>query len=125
LFFAIAGSRVSPGLAPGRNGCVVLAAGTWRSPPVAVATTAAERRRGLRPRAEGRGLLLRGRVVHGFGMKENVLVVAVLPGGVVGSASVLCPRHLLVVDTGRWVLELPADHPRPPPGARLTGVWLR
>jgi hypothetical protein len=55
-------------------------------------------------------------------MKEKVLAVAVLPGGVVGSVSILAPRHLLVMGTGRWVLELPAGHPRPPPGARLTGV---
>ena len=60
---------------------VAVCDGIWCFAPVRVAVTFFERMRGLRPRSEGRGLLLRTRSVHGLGMTEALQLVFLDPGG--------------------------------------------
>jgi hypothetical protein len=88
----------------------------WRSGPVLVAATRRQRRRGLRPRSRGWGLLIRSRSVHGSGMEEPLWVVAFDAAGTVRGVSLLRPGGLLVDRDAHWLLELPIE--RDPPRIR-------
>jgi hypothetical protein len=86
---------------------------------VLVARTRAERRRGLRPRAQGRGLLLATRSVHGREMKESLRVISLDAAGRVRRVGVLSPGGLFVDAGARWIVELPMSRPVPPVGTVL------
>jgi len=120
---AMTGGRV-PALR--QHAAVVEAVGPgWRSGPLVVARGWRQRWRGLRPRPGGRGLLLRARSVHGFGMREPLGVVSLGPGGQVRRVGAL-RRGRLFWDPGAcWVMELPLSRPLPPRGAVLAVVARR
>jgi uncharacterized membrane protein (UPF0127 family) len=86
---------------------------------VLVARTRAERRRGLRPRAQGRGLLLATRSVHGWGMREPLRVVSLDAAGRVRRVAVLPPGRLFVDPGARWIVELPMSRSAPAEGMTL------
>jgi hypothetical protein len=102
---------------------VVEAVGSgWRSGPLVVARSRVQRRRGLRPRSWGRGLVLAARSVHGFGMAEALGVVSLGPDDVVRRAGVLHPGRLFYDRGACWVIELPPGRLLPPPGMVLRAV---
>ena len=88
----------------------------WRSGPVDLASSHRLRLRGLRPRPDGRGLLIRTRSVHGLGMREEVSIVGLGADGSVYRVGVLRPRGLAVMVQCRWILELPIAEPLPTVG---------
>jgi len=98
-------------------------AGGWRR-PVLVATSTAQRRRGLRPRAEGRAMLFVGRSVHGVGMREDLAVVFLDRSGTVLDHTTLRPGRVVSRRRARFVVELPAGSPAPAVGSRLV-LWGR
>lgn len=91
----------------------------WRSGPLLVARTFRRRRRGLRPRSGGWGLLLAARSVHGFGMREALRVVSLDCRGRVRRVATLRPRRVFWDRGACWILELPVGRPLPPVGAAL------
>ena len=97
--------------------------GRWSSPPVKVAISFLQQWKGLRPTADGLGMLIRGRSVHGFGMKESLHVVGLNAQRCVVGVRILRPRHLAIVRGARHILELPIDGEPPPLGVVLT--WER
>jgi len=94
-------------------------AGDWVSPPTVVAAGFIERLRGLRPRSDGQALLLRGKSVHGIGMKESLWVVALDVSGVVLEVRLLRPRRIVRVAEASWLLEMAATLEPPPTGFPL------
>ncbi len=98
---------------------IILRAGKWSSPPVLVAIGAHERWRGLRPRSEGRGLLLHGSSVHAIGMQESLWVAGLSPTGAVADIRLLRPGRVVFLSGAHRVLELPATAMPPPMGAVL------
>lgn len=90
----------------------------WRFEPVVVAESFSERRRGLRPRSRGRGLLLETGSVHGFGMAEPLLVVFISAAGTVVGSRRLSPRRVMRCPSA-WTLELPIGTPLPAVGTLL------
>lgn len=115
LRFAFAMSESVPDGVPYRPGDpVAVCGGGWCFEPVRVAVTFRERRRGLRPRSEGSGLLLRTRSVHGYGMQEPLDLVFLDRDGAVVGARRLNPRRVMRCPS-LWTLELP-------PGGRLPDV---
>jgi hypothetical protein len=99
---------------------VVLDCPGWRSGPVLVPTSFGQRWKGLRPEAGGRSMLFATRSVHGFGMRQGLRVVALDAELVVMSVGVLEPARVVWFPRAAFVLELPLDHPAPPPAARLS-----
>lgn len=91
----------------------------WRSGPLLVARSRRQRRRGLRPRPAGRGLLLRARSVHSFGMHEALGLVSLDGAGRVRRVGVLSPGGLFWDQGACWVIELPLSRPPPPVGVTL------
>ena len=114
------------GSVPARTGyqagdTVALRGGDWCFEPVRVAASVRERRRGLRPRSAGRGLLVRTRSVHGFGMEEALPLVFVSnEGRVIGSS--LLPRNRVMRCRAPWTMELPPGTPLPADGTLLRVV---
>ena len=94
----------------------------WSSPPVLVAHTFGQRWKGLKPRSLGIGMLIRGGSVHGFGMKEPLLVVGLDPERRVVGWETLLPGRFIRIGTAVEILELPAGAQPPPEGAVLTWV---
>jgi len=92
----------------------------WSSGPIAVARSFSQRWRGLRPRPDAFGLLLKSRSVHSFGMKATLLVIALDAAGVVLATKALPPGRMLTMFDARHILELPGDAQPPPLGAVLT-----
>ena len=97
--------------------------GDWTSPRIWVADTFCQRWRGLRPSAEGVGMLIDGRSVHGFGMTEPLLVVGLDGHHRVVGFRTLGPRRIICFVGAVQILELPAGHHPPPEGAVLS--WVR
>ncbi|MGH8875337.1 MAG: hypothetical protein ACRDVM_08840 [Acidimicrobiia bacterium] len=98
---------------------VVLCCPGWSSGPVLWADTFRRRWRGLRPRPNGHGLLLPGSSAHGVGMAEPLLVVGVSAEHRVVAVRTLRPGRMVWARGARFLIELPADHPPPPVGARV------
>ena len=99
---------------------VVLVSGTWASPLVLIADSRRARRRGLRPKSQGRAILLGGSTVHGFGMQESLWAVGIDDAGRVTEVRLLRPRRIVRLRGAHSVLELPAWGAPPPAGARLS-----
>jgi uncharacterized membrane protein (UPF0127 family) len=97
---------------------VAVSTGGWRFEPVLVAESFVARRRGLRPRSAGRGMLIRARSVHGFGMDEPLGIVFIAREGLVVGSGTLLPGRILRCPS-RWTLELPPTASRPAVGAML------
>lgn len=93
----------------------------WSSPPVWVARTFRQQWKGLTPRAAGQGMLIRGRSVHGFGMRESLLVVGLDDRRCVIGSRILFPRRVVWIRRAKHILELEVGLP-PPQGAVLTWV---
>ena len=91
----------------------------WSSGPLLWARTHRARWRGLRPRAQGRGLLLAGRSVHGRGMKETLRVVSLDAAGRVRRVALLHPGRVFVDAGARGIIELPVSRPAPRVGMVL------
>jgi hypothetical protein len=117
--FAIAG-RIVTASPPGTVvGPVTLETEGWVRHGVGVAGTPQFRRRGLIPRAEGRALLIRTKLVHGFGMDEPIRVVGIDSIGRVNATGLLEPRRVLFLRGASWTLELPWREPVPARGSRV------
>jgi len=104
---------------------VYLAAGDagWMSPPLRIARSARDRRRGVRRHPSGGGLVFRGCGAHGFGMAASVAVVGIdVTGGVI-CRRVLDRRRLVFIRRAVWLLELPTAWPLPDNGETL--AWCR
>ena len=97
---------------------VVIAAVSWRSPPVMVATSFLERLAGMRRRGIN-GLLLRSSSVHAAGLLDPLRIVHVDAEGTVVHQDVLTPGRR-VSARGTWILELPISVRGPDTGAKLT-----
>jgi len=97
----------------------VVAGPDWSSGPLLWACTPAERRRGLRPRPRGAGLLLAGRSVHGWGMAEPLRVVSLDAAGRVRRVALLPPGRVFVDAGARWIIELPMPRRAPQVGMDL------
>lgn len=97
---------------------LALEAPGWRSPPMRVANSFRRRWKGLRPRSQGIGLILRGRLVHGLGMREPLAVLALDADGRVVGRATLRPRHFLRLPGAVWIVELPLHWPLPVVGTR-------
>ena len=93
--------------------------GGWRSGPLLVAQSRAQRWRGLRPRPGGRGLVLAARSVHGLGMAEPLGVVSLDAIGRVRRTARLLPGRLFWDLGARWVIEVPIGRGLPQAGALL------
>ena len=91
----------------------------WSSPPVLIARSFRQRKKGLRPTADGVGMLLRGRSVHGFGMAEPLLSIGLDRERRVVGFRVLLPHRIVLIRRAKEILELPIG-PLPP----LEGVVL-
>lgn len=92
---------------------VEVAGAGWRSGPLLLARTHRERWRGVRPGARGRGLLLAGRSVHGWGMREPLLVLSLDSTGRVRRVALLRPRAVFVDLGASWIIELPVGSGAP------------
>ena len=94
--------------------------------PVEVAVTAARARRGLIPMAAGRALLVRGSLVHGFGMVEGLLVTGLDPAGLVLETFRLRRHRIVHIRGAAWILEQAPEADPPPSGMVLSlGPSLR
>jgi uncharacterized membrane protein (UPF0127 family) len=91
----------------------------WLFEFVILAATRSQRLRGLRPRSRGRAMVLRSNSVHGFGMKESLVVIFLGPSGKVLGVAPLPPRSVVRHKAAFWVLELPPGSPIPEPGTVL------
>jgi hypothetical protein len=96
---------------------VVLASEDWRSPPVSVASSFADRLFGIR-REGTDGLLIRCSSVHGFGIRDPLRVVHLDGDGTVVHQDILVTGRRSIA-RGVWTLELPIGVRGPATGARL------
>ena len=103
-----------------RHSTVRLRSGDWTSPPLRIATTRRQRRRGLTPVPGPCGLLLQTRSVHGFGLMSPVAYLTIEGGGVVGRVGTLCPGRIVMSRRARWFAEIPAGSPLPELGSMVT-----
>jgi len=116
--FAIVRSSV-PGGRPYRpERSVVMATPSWRSPPVLVATSFADRLIGMR-RRHTNGLLLRSSSVHATGLGRPLRVVHLDAEGTVLHQDLLMAGRRITA-RGTWILELPIRSGRPDTGTKLT-----
>jgi hypothetical protein len=97
--------------------------GDWSSTPVWIAKTFRQRWKGLTPTSDGHGMLMKGRSVHGFGMREPLLAVGLDDQTRVVGFRVLFPRRVVWIRGATRILELPVGAMPPPHGAVLT--WER
>ncbi len=115
--FAIVGGSV-PGHGVYRSGrLVTVAAGSWRSPPVVVATSFTGRLVGIRANPGG-GLLLRAGSVYSRGRVGPLRIVHLDRDGSVVHQDILMPGRR-VTSRGDWILELPIVERGPDTGASL------
>ena len=94
----------------------------WRSGPLLVARTRAERRRGLRPRPGAAGMLLPSRSVHGIGMAVPLIVVSLDAAGTVRRVGRLGPGGSFTDGGASWIVEMPVSREPPRPGLGLRMV---
>ncbi len=115
--FAIVSGSV-PGDRPYRaRGPVTLAVGSWRSPPVVVASSFTDRLVGVRRERTG-GLLIRSSSVHAYGCRKPLRVVHLDGDGMVVYQDILMSGRRTPA-RGAWILELPFGTPGPDTGTRL------
>ena len=100
-------------------GTIDLRAPDWGVAGVHIAATPRARLVGLRGSSDEQALLLRGRSVHGFGMRRAVSIVALDAEGRVLGCATLHSRRLVFFPAATWILEVPAGRSTPPRGARL------
>ncbi len=113
--FALAMGRERTSASAGRQPMTVrLVAPGWLSPPLRLATTRWERRRGLAPCPGPFGILMRTRSIHGFGLRSAIEFVALDMAGVVTRSGILRPGRVAYCGGASWIAELPAGCPRPP-----------
>ncbi|MGF1666517.1 MAG: hypothetical protein ACFCVC_09630 [Acidimicrobiia bacterium] len=65
-------------------------------------------------------MLFATRSVHGLGLRQGLRLVALDADLVVLAVSVLEPARIVWFRRAVFVLEMPLDHPAPPPGVRLS-----
>lgn len=92
----------------------------WASGPVLIARTFRERMKGLIPATAGHGMLIRGRSVHGLGMREPLLAIGLDRERRVVGVRTLLPRHVVLIRSARHIMELPIGTLPPPRGVVLT-----
>jgi len=97
--------------------------GEWASGPVWIAHTFFERLTGLRFSSDGYGMLIGGRSVHSFGLREPLLVIGLGQGRTVIGHRILTPHRVVWIPRAREMLELPLSVLPPLQGAVLT--WAR
>lgn len=95
----------------------------WESGPVLMTHSFVERFIGLRASDGDHGMLIRGRSVHGFGMREPLLAIGLDGGRRVVGFRVLFPHRVVWIRRAKEILELPVGRQPPPVGAVLT--WER
>ncbi len=95
---------------------------SW-SVPVEMALDRRARLHGLAPATTDRGLVLRTRSVHGFGMRTPLAVLVLDAAGTVIDRALLRPWTVVVAPAATWITEIPATVVPPPAGTEL--VLLR
>ena len=115
--FAIVGGSVPEHRAYRSGRLVTAAAGSWRSPPIVVATSFTGRLVGIRANP-GCGLLLRTHSVYSTRRVGPLRIVHVDRDGSVVHQDILMPGRR-VTSRGDWILELPIVGPGPDTGASL------
>lgn len=95
----------------------------WESGPVLAAHSFRDRLVGLHASSSGFGMLIRGRSVHGFGMREPLLAIGLDAGRRVVGFRILRPHRVIWFQEVRAILELSVGSQPPPAGAVLT--WER
>ncbi len=103
-----------------RHSTVRLQSAGWTSPPLLIAVTRRQRRRGVAPVPGPFGLLLRTRCIHGFGLRSPLECVAIDHRGVVRWSGRLLPRRLVASRRAGWFAEFPAGSSLPEPGSLVT-----
>lgn len=98
---------------------VTLVTEGWTSQPVFAARSFLEKWRGVKALPGGSWLLMPAKSVHGFGLKETLLVAAIDGDMRVSDVRVLDPGRVLFFPRARLVLELPIDETAPPVGSVL------
>jgi len=101
---------------------VCLAGGDWRSGPLLLARTRAQRHRGLRPCPGAAGMLLPVRSVLGLGMAVPLLVASLDAAGIVRRVGALRPGGAFTDGGASWIAEMPVAREPPRPGLRLRVV---
>ena len=99
----------------------------WQSPPLILLRSHPDRWRGLAPCPGPFGVLMRGRSVHGFGLRSPVGFAALDAAGFVSRVGVLYPRRVVICRKATWLAEFPCDLGRPRPGSEALldrlGPW--
>ena len=112
--FALAMGRERTSAWVGRQPMTVrLVAPGWLSPPLRLAGTRSERRRGLAPCPGPFGILMKTRSIHGFRLQSAIEFVALDMFGVVTRSGILRPGGVAYCRGASWIAELPAGSPRP------------
>jgi hypothetical protein len=91
--------------------------GGWAFHDIVLLTSFFARWRGTKTGAPA--VLMRGSHIHGRGLDDPVLAVAIDKGGLVVRTAPLLPGRFLRLGAATWVLELPAGAPKPVPGTTL------
>lgn len=98
---------------------ITLAAEGWPAQQAFLATSFLERWRGTKPLPEGASLLLRTSSVHGFGLRDPLLLVAIDERMEVSAVEKLEPGAIAWFWRARFIIEMPVSTRPPTLGARL------
>lgn len=98
---------------------IELEAASWRSGPVMEARSFWARWRGIRRAPHNAGVLIQGCSVHGVGLRDPLLYVALGAEGQVLRTGRLKANRFVVVRAATEILELPLGRPLPPVGVLL------
>jgi hypothetical protein len=93
--------------------------GTWFSGPLLAARSRRARLHGIRAVPPGWGVLLQTRSVHGFGLRNPLIVVGLDRHGRVCLIRDLAPRKIVTMAAVTWIAELPTGAVPPSLEARL------
>ncbi len=91
----------------------------WRSGPVIEARSFWARWRGIKRVPHNAGVLIMGRSVHGIGLRDPLLYVALGADGQVLRTGRLEANRFVAVRAATEILELPLGRPLPPVGVLL------
>jgi len=115
--FAIVSGSVPGGRRYRSGRTLILSGGSWRSPPIVVATSFGDRLLGVRRAGTG-GLLVRCSSVHAFGLSGPLRIIHLEADGIVARQDLLTPGRRVKAREA-WILELPLSTPGPDPGTRI------
>jgi hypothetical protein len=94
----------------------------WPGSPIKVANSFLDNLRGINGLPDGKGILLRKRAVHTFGMNTMLWGVGVDSSGTVLAVKKMRPNRFFHYSACAYVMELPREIEPPAPGDRLRVV---